>query len=723
VSTHRIASVAGLVLALERGVPLRAALSDTLGDPSLEIAYWLAQREEWVDADGRTRTEPVAQDGQSVTMVESQGERIAALLHDARLDEQPDLVDAVAAAAAMTLQTERLQAELRAQYEFLIAVVNTAPSLLVILDTEGRIRNQNKAVLDASGYADEELVRGRTFWEVFIDPDERDAARRRFIDAAPGFTAGEYENTFTNVRGEKRVIAWRHAPVEDATGRVVSIIAGGIDITERQQHEEAVRAERDFLITITRATPSLLAVLDADGRVNDELGVNRAFAKVIGFADDSAMGRFFWELVARPDETEALRRAVLAAVESDVLVEHESTWLTRAGRQLAVTWTCRRLGDASDRPLFLVCATDVTEHRFREQLLQRERDITATLMQAIPSLVVVVDSQAVIVDSGVDETTAGVNDAFRAALGWRDEQLVHRSVLDLIDDEDGSYLALMAIASAANGVVSTERESQWLRADGEQIDVAWTATPVADVTGRKDSLVLITGMDVTERKRQEEEIRASRSRIVRAADDARRKLERNLHDGAQQRLVALSVSLRLAEAKLADDPVVAAGILAGAREELALALEELRELARGIHPAVLTDRGLAAAVEALVTRTPLPVEVDVPEEPLPPEVEAALYYVVSESLTNVVKYAGATSARVRVGLTEDGAVAAEVSDDGHGGADPSRGTGLRGLADRVAALDGSLVVESPAPGGTRILVEIPLPAEARELPEAAGAQN
>src|SRR5262249_51046659 len=268
--------------------------------------------------------------------------------------------------------------------------------------------------------------------------------------------------------------------------------------TERLQPElrpqyEAVRAERDFLITISRATPSLLAILDRDGRVNSELGVNKAFRAIIGFGDEDAVGRFFWELVARPEEMAQLRVAVLEEIETDTLVEHESTWLTRAGAQLAVTWTCRQLGVVGEHPLFLVCATDVTEHRFREALLQRERNITATLMQAIPSLVVVVDSDAVIVDSGVDETTAGVNDAFRTALGWPHEQLVHRSVLDLIDDEDGSYLALMAIASAANGVASTERESQWLRADGGRIDVAWTATPVADVTGRKDSLVLITG--------------------------------------------------------------------------------------------------------------------------------------------------------------------------------------------------------------------------------------
>ena len=178
--------------------------------------------------------------------------------------------------------------------------------------------------------------------------------------------------------------------------------------------------------------------------------------------------------------------------------------------------------------------------------------------------------------------------------------------------------------------------------------IAWTATPVADVTWREASLVLLSGIDVTERKRQDEEIRASRARIIEAADDARRVLERNLHDGAQQRLVALSVSLRLAEARTATDPAEAAAIIEAAREELAAALEELRELARGIHPAVLTDRGLAAAVEALVIRTPLPVTVTMPSERLPAPIEAAAYYVVSEAVTNIVKYAGATAIEVTV---------------------------------------------------------------------------
>ena len=149
-------------------------------------------------------------------------------------------------------------------------------------------------------------------------------------------------------------------------------------------------------------------------------------------------------------------------------------------------------------------------------------------------------------------------------------------------------------------------------------------------------------------------------------------------------------------------------MLAAARGELTHALEDLRELARGIHPAILTDRGLEPAIEALVARTPVPVELEVSSEPLPAAVEAASYYVVAEALTNVVKYAGATAARVRI-ARNDGCVVIEVSDDGAGGADPAQGSGLRGLSDRVAALDGTLSVASPDGGGTAVRAEIPVP--------------
>jgi signal transduction histidine kinase len=204
-----------------------------------------------------------------------------------------------------------------------------------------------------------------------------------------------------------------------------------------------------------------------------------------------------------------------------------------------------------------------------------------------------------------------------------------------------------------------------------------------------------------------EELRSSRARIVEAGTAERRRLERNLHDGAQQRLVALSLSMRVAQNKLRTDPELAEKLLAGAQEELQLALAELRELARGIHPAILSDRGLRAALEALAGRSPVPVELaGMPEERLPPAVEAAAYFVVAEALTNVVKYAQATQARITVERANGHAVV-EVLDDGVGGADPDRGSGLRGLADRVAALDGSLSLRSPEGAGTVLRAEIP----------------
>src|SRR3954454_14122150 len=204
-----------------------------------------------------------------------------------------------------------------------------------------------------------------------------------------------------------------------------------------------------------------------------------------------------------------------------------------------------------------------------------------------------------------------------------------------------------------------------------------------------------------------EELQTSRARLVEVSMGERRRLERDLHDGAQQRLVALSLQLGLAQRKLVSDPATGERLLDASTAELQRALEELRELARGIHPAILTDRGLGAAIEALAERAPLPVDLDpMPEDRLPAPVEAAAYFVVAESLTNVAKYSSAQHASVRVGR-EDGFAVVEVSDDGVGGADPTAGTGLRGLADRLAALDGRLEVHSPPGGGTVIRANIP----------------
>jgi signal transduction histidine kinase len=203
------------------------------------------------------------------------------------------------------------------------------------------------------------------------------------------------------------------------------------------------------------------------------------------------------------------------------------------------------------------------------------------------------------------------------------------------------------------------------------------------------------------------ELRASRSRMLRIALEERRRLERDLHDGAQQRLVSMALNMRLARDRLRDDPASAERMLDGASEELESALEELRELARGIHPAVLSDRGLDAALETLASRAPVPVELGrLPSERLPEAIELAAYFVVAEALTNVAKYAAATHAAVNIERS-NGRLMVEVADDGVGGADPENGTGLRGLADRLAVIEGRLEIDSPFGGGTTIRARIP----------------
>jgi len=202
---------------------------------------------------------------------------------------------------------------------------------------------------------------------------------------------------------------------------------------------------------------------------------------------------------------------------------------------------------------------------------------------------------------------------------------------------------------------------------------------------------------------QLEEVRASRQRIVEAGDAERRRVERDLHDGAQQRLVALAMRLDAARGTTVD----ARALIDAASAELGTAIAEVRQLARGLHPTILTERGLRAAIESLAERTPVPVEVEAASERYPATVEATAYFVVAEALTNVARYAAASHAAVSV--RADGEhLTVEVRDDGRGGADPTRGSGLRGLSDRVAAIGGTLEIDSPAGAGTVVRAHLPL---------------
>jgi signal transduction histidine kinase len=233
---------------------------------------------------------------------------------------------------------------------------------------------------------------------------------------------------------------------------------------------------------------------------------------------------------------------------------------------------------------------------------------------------------------------------------------------------------------------------------------AWAVKAMATAHGAL-ALALLGPSDSQLRARVEA-LQASRDRAVDSAEAERRRIERDLHDGAQQRLVALAMDLGMARAKLETDPAAATALVGEAHEEAKRALAELRDLARGIHPAVLADRGLDAAISALAARSPVPVGVEVATGRLPGPVESTAYFVVAEALTNAAKHARAAEIGVRIARHRD-LLIVEVADDGAGGADPAKGSGLRGLADRVAAVDGRLTVTSPSGGPTVIRAELP----------------
>jgi PAS domain S-box-containing protein len=439
---------------------LRKILSETLGDPSLELAY-PRTNDSFVDVDGRAVQLPEPGSGRVATRVERNDRCVAALIHDRSLEENPELVDAVTAAAALALENERLQAELRAR----------------------------------------------------------------------------------------------------------------LDELER---------ERDFLSTVAYVTTSFLCVIDPEGRI---VRFNRAFAEASERGDDDRVrGQLFWDVFAAPEERDSVRARIGAAGTDASIGEHENVWISSSGRRMFVAWSSASLADEEGRPRFLISGVDISERKRQQEELRR----------------------------------------------------------------------LYA-----------------------------------------------------EVQRRAEELHASRARIVETADFERRRLEQNIHDGAQQRLVALALRLRLAEGRLETDPDEARRLLATAGAELTEALRELSELARGIHPAVLAEHGLGPALESLAARTSVPVELaPLPGERLPDAVEATVYYLVAEALTNAERYAHAARATVRVSRENSTAIV-RVSDDGIGGADPERGSGLRGLVDRIEALEGRLEIESTPGRGTTIKAEIP----------------
>ena len=298
----------------------------------------------------------------------------------------------------------------------------------------------------------------------------------------------------------------------------------------------------------------------------------------------------------------------------------------------------------------------------------------------------------------------GWNHAAETIFGYRNDEAVGKDMAGLIVPpalRPRHRRGLARFLETEEAVVLDRRlELTGMRKDGTEFPVELTITRIG-LPGSPTFTGFVR--DITDRKHSEDELRASRARLVEVADAERRRIQRNLHDGAQQRLTAVLLSL----GRIRRSPGDGDALLDGAIDELAAGLQEIRELASGLHPAVLSERGLAAALEALTLRAPLPVELETGfDRGLSEQVEAAAYFVVAEGLANVQKHANASRVAVRV-VEDDGRLVIEVIDDGAGGAD-EEGSGLRGLADRVEALGGRLAVDSAQELGTRLRAELPV---------------
>jgi PAS domain S-box-containing protein len=301
------------------------------------------------------------------------------------------------------------------------------------------------------------------------------------------------------------------------------------------------------------------------------------------------------------------------------------------------------------------------------------------------------------------------NHAAESTFGYSAEEALGREMAELIVPPSlrAAHRQGMAryLESGEPRVLDRRLELTAMRADGSEFPVELTITRIS-LPGPPVFTAYLR--DITERVASEAELRASRVRIVEAADAERRRIERNLHDGAQQHLIYLGLAARRAHDLVHTKPNDAVDLLARLCVEVNEVVEELRELAQGIHPAVLTERGLRPALAALAERAPVPVRIgDIPQQRLPDPIEVAVYYVVAEALANVAKHAQATVVSVTLEVA-DSIVSVAVEDDGIGGAGDADGSGLRGLLDRVQALGGTLGLESPAGGGTVLRAQIPL---------------
>jgi PAS domain S-box-containing protein len=571
-----------------------------------------------------------------------------------------------------------------------LELFETAEVVAITLDREGRLTYCNRYFSELVGRRRDELV-GQDYFAT-CEPYRGPGAMEELLAAVERGGPSSFNETEVHTRRKGvRIVAWSDTPIRDATGEVVGTTSIGQDVTARRRAQMRFDLHLDIAHalaaarTIEEAGRDVLAAvasavflrsgtfwLVADDRlramaVHPPARPGTTVELPPGPArGEGAVGRAWergvsvWEggdRMAIPAVWDGEVIAVLEVQEVDGISQHEDV------RRSA-------LGMGNQIAQFL--------HRHRGDARRR-----AILNAAFDCIVLLDPTDAV----------AELNPATERTFGRAREELIGLPLAELVPG-----------AAAAGEALDRHVHATGVRGDGSPFPVEYV---VATIDLEDEAAHVVYLRDVTERVRAEAELAASRVRIVQTADHERRRLERNLHDGAQQRLVGIALALRLVEDRVASDPETAATLLARAREELAEALDELRELARGIHPVVLSDRGLSAALPGLAARCPVETTVEADVDRLDEAVEVAAYYTVSEALTNVAKYARAS--RAHVTATElDGWLEVVVADDGVGGADPAGGSGLQGLLDRVGALGGTLAISSPPGGGTRLELRLPV---------------
>jgi PAS domain S-box-containing protein len=525
-----------------------------------------------------------------------------------------------------------------------------------------------------------------------------------------------------SVSGAGAVLPW----IILAGGLLLAALAGALGVVAARR----ARAQED-LDRIFTLSPDMITVADFDGRFTR---VNPAVERILGYTEEESLSRPYLDFV-HPDDRESTLAEAAAIMDGRPTLSFVNRFMTNDGTYRVLEWT---VAPVVEQRLMYGVARDVTERRRAETEVERLAQEQAALRRV--ATLVAEGAPATEVFDAVSAEMEALLEADGVVLS-RYEGEAEITIMASRGPEDGVPVGLRTNHKGENVTTEVRRTGRPARMkdyDGTRGDIAdlveelgvraavgapvvvdgrlwgiimayWTGegdSPPSDTEPRMTQFAQLLDSSIANADSREQ-LKASRARLVAASDEARRRVARDLHDGAQQRLVVTIMTLKLARSAWQNEEEDLPDLMTEALDHAEQAMDELRELAHGILPAVLTQGGLGRGVDALASRMPVPVENDVSVVRLPAAVEATAYFLVAEALTNVAKHARASQATVTARV-EDGSLRVLVRDDGIGGARPD-GSGLLGLADRLAVLDGRLRVESPPDGGTLVAAAIPLP--------------